>query len=109
MDKLTSTQWRMKEFGYSKKPVSIHLPTAPYHVVGHMAAKLDISFSKFFQVGMSWSLSTNSVGLYAPWISGTVTPLLASFEDFIKGRLEDLADIQGILLQRLSGGAGDDT
>ena len=109
MDKLTSTQWRMKELGYSKKPINIHLPAAPYSVISHSATRLDISFSKFFQVGLAWSLSTNSMGLYASWVSGTVTPLLASLEDFIKGRLEDLADIQGNLFRRLSGGTSDAT
>jgi len=104
MDELATTRWRLKELGYSGKPVNVRLPNGSSGVISRLAGPLDISFSRFFNIGLSWSLSTNNKNLYASWIEGTVAPLMAELADHCQRRLEDLADVQAKLTRRLSGG-----
>ena len=86
MDELTLTQWRLKELGYAKRPTNVHLPNGSYGIINRSATALGISFSRFFQIGLAWSLSTNGMGLYSPWIKGTVDPIMSELKGHCQKR-----------------------
>ena len=93
---------RIKEFGYSeKKPFTVLLPSEAMGVISRAGAVLGIPFSKFLQVGMGWSLSTNRQGLYVDWNTDTFAPLFKSVMDWADKKLVDLLEVRTILEHRM--------
>ena len=92
---------RHKEFGYvSRHPTLIRVPSSVVRVVGHTSSALGMSFSRFFQVGLAWSLSTNREGLYSAWVTAVFTPLFTSLMDYAKQRLNTLEEVRILLEDR---------
>ena len=92
---------KIKEFGYGgRSPFNISLPREVIGIVGRTGASLGIPFSKFFQIGLGWSLSTNQQGLYKGWTDVVFGPLFGSVMSLANGRIKDFAEIRAVLLFR---------
>jgi hypothetical protein len=86
VERLQQPSW-LEKFGYaSQTPCNILLPLEVMGVVGEVGEAIGISFSKLFQVGLGWSLSTNKQGLYAEWIKDIFNPLFAEVMKVAKER-----------------------
>jgi hypothetical protein len=59
-------------------PFTVFVPHEVAQIVNNVGHVLDIPFSRLFQVGLAWSLSTNRMGLYNPWVEGVAKPLTGS-------------------------------
>jgi len=93
---------RIKEFGYAeKKPFTVLLPSEAMGVISRAGSVLGIPFSKFLQVGMGWSLSTNRQGLYTDWNTDTFAPLFKSVMGWADKKLVDLLEVRTILEHRM--------
>lgn len=94
---------RIKEFGYARRPLNVRVPVRVISIVGHMSTALGVNFSKLFQVGLGWSLSTNREGLYAVWIAEVFNPLFGALMDHAKWKIGDMVEVQAILKHRQEG------
>ena len=95
-------QAKIKEFGYtSRRPFNLDLPLEAMGVISRTGEALGIPFSRFFQVGLGWSLSTNRQGMYAEWTKEVFTPLQNAVMDWAKGKLDDLLEVEFLLHLRL--------
>jgi len=95
---------RIKEFGYSShNPTCIHVPFKVLSVIGHTGSALGIPFSRFFQIGLAWSLSTNREGLYSTWIADVVNPLFTSLMDYAERRCSTINEVLVRLESRQKG------
>ena len=94
---------RIKEFGYAaRRPVTISLPSQAVGVISRTSESMGIPFSRFLQVGMGWSLSTNRNGLYQGWVHDIFTPLFDSVQARAAERAGNLAEIRVVLKYRIS-------
>ena len=91
---------RIKEFGYSDRPFNLSLPTPAVGVIAKTGSALGIQFRRFFQVGLGWSLSTNSRGLYADWLASIHLPLFNAVMGWAAEKAEDLEEVRGIIRYR---------
>jgi len=95
---------RIREFGYvGRNPYHVSLPLEVVGIVGRTGAAIGLPFSKFFQVGMGWSLSTNRQGLYATWLDEVFSPLFISMLSWSGKKIDDLAEVRAILQHRQGG------
>lgn len=92
---------RIKEFSYgSRIPFNVSLPREAVGIISQSSNALSIPFNSFLQVGYAWSLSTNRNGLYKPWVTSYVKPLLDSVMAHAEDQIVRLGEIRTILLYR---------
>ncbi len=90
-------------FGFpSSKPTHVTLPIEASGIISRVADTLGMDFSRFFQVGLAWSLSTNRSGLYSEWVSGVFRPLFDQVIAQAKLKVDDLDEVVAILAHRES-------
>jgi hypothetical protein len=92
---------RVKEFGFGAPPFNVLLPMEAYGVISRCGEAIGISFSKFVQVGLAWSLSTNNKGLYTDWINDVFVPLFTEVTTMASKRADTIDEIRGTLEQRM--------
>lgn len=99
MDRLKQSP-RIKEFGYTHRPIHVRVPVRVVNTVGHMSSALGLNFSKLFQVGLGWSLSTNRDGLYAAWLAEVFDPLFRSLMAHAEWKVGDMEEVRAVLAHR---------
>ena len=100
MDSLQETAW-LEKFGRSSRPCTVLLPMEVLGVVGETGEAIGIPFSKFFQVGLAWSLSTNKRGLYGEWLGNIYTPLFAEVMAVAENRLDKIESVRCEMERRI--------
>jgi len=103
VDRMQQFHW-FKEFGHgSRSPCNILMPIETMGIIGETGEAIGIPFSRFFQVGLAWSLSTNKQGLYADWVRDVFTPLFQEVLSVAEKRIVDFDEIRAVWVCRISG------
>lgn len=79
--------FKVKNVGYSGKPVTLKVPIEAHGVISDCATALGVSFSTFYQAMLGWCLSQNTKGTYQKWVSSIVDTLMDELYDRIKRKL----------------------
>jgi len=99
-------QVNIKEFDRtgSAYPCNIDLPTEAAGIISETGEALGINFSRFLQVGLAWSLSTNRQGLYTGWVEAIQKPLFTAVMVWAERKVKDLEEVRFLSDLRLSQG-----
>lgn len=97
LDKMRETPDIMRFGRVRGWPFRVAIPREPYGVINETSTVLSLSFSKFYQVGLAWSLSTNKAGLYGPWVSGFVKPLMDNVMLIAEAKIKILQETRVVL------------
>jgi hypothetical protein len=101
VERLQQPTW-FEKFGHgSRTPCNIVLPLEVLGVIGETGEAIGLPFSKFFQVGLAWSLSMNKQGLYSEWTKDVFTPLFNEIMEAAKKRVTVLHEVRIIFEDRL--------
>ncbi len=93
----------VREFGMAgRRPYGVVLPMEAVGVINQTGEALGIGFSKFFQVGLGWSLSTNRQGMYKEWVTEVYSPLLDTVLTWAEEKIKDLEEIEVTLHNRVA-------
>ena len=94
VERLQRSSW-LEKFGHtSRTPCNILLPQEVLGIMGETGEAIGIPFSKLFQIGLGWSLSTNKQGLYAEWVKDVFNPLFAEVMTVVKERAETMSIVR---------------
>jgi hypothetical protein len=89
---------RVKLFGRGERfPHNFLLPREAIGMIREAGELLDVPFSRFFQVGLAWSLSTNQAGLYTDWVEEVVKPLIREVQSVAMRKVHAMDETRIIL------------
>lgn len=78
-------------------PTNAVVPREAFGIITEIAGILDLSFSKFYQVGLAWSLSRSKDRMFPTWVTDVAEPLIDQVRHAIVLKMGRLAEVSNQL------------